>query len=260
MSRIFLIANLSLIIIALIVSNGYFGNEAPTYSLQGIPQEEELPTNVRDYSTGRFHRVSIDDSLWKRSLFRPDRTEIAEDGETEDVPAATTNVNMELTGIIKIGEGAVAVIEVQGGRPSPRRGRRAQSEGETETQRKVYSVGETIDSTSYTLIEITFDSIRVKSGTKELTIPLERGDESSSERKSRAASNTQQVNVNVSQNPMNRATPPAASSPPPPPPPPAATPPSNQSSNTENSLSRTERIKRALEARRRIIRSRKKNP
>jgi hypothetical protein len=157
------------------------------------------------------------DVLWQQSLFRPERTEDLTQPTAEDPAVAAAALNLELVGLARIGERAVAVIVSHRGAaprragapagpgrnprpgvlrppaaPEPGPGGPAEAgapEPEGPPDRHVYKVGDTVGDSGYTLKEIRLKEKEVVlvRGSEERVLKLETADDQSASRRETAA-------------------------------------------------------------------------
>ncbi len=149
------------------------------------------------------------DDLWKKSLFCPERTESnLLESEANETPAqAAEKSDFELTGIAWIGRAGeikpVAVIKQQKapaargavrgrttpvrGRPQPRPATPVSTEPE-KPQNIIFSEGDLINETGYTLLEINTaeNSVMLARGAERVELKIEFGSAASSDRKTLA--------------------------------------------------------------------------
>ncbi|NOY80086.1 MAG: hypothetical protein GXP31_03680, partial [Kiritimatiellaeota bacterium] len=173
------------------------------------------------------------DTLWKDSLFRPDRTEDLVTDKAAPSAAPNASVQFELIGVGVIADKSAAIILVKSNRPRvasrTSRGSRAAPSPAPERKRHVYKLGDEIADTGYVLKEIKLTEVTVVRGDEKQVLKLERGDASSKKRKEEAARDealrkrkaaaTAKSAVRKTKTPATPGMPP-----PPPPPPPAAMP------------------------------------
>lgn len=224
------------------------------------------------------------DSLWRRSMFRPDRTEDIvlqmEAEKAQDTPPPP-KVEFELVGIAMLNDRRVAILHVrQAAPPRPPPAARPgvavrgpggaipqpQEETKPPTAKKLFREGDDVGGTGYILSEIRRREVLLKKGAEELVVSLEMGDDGSKNRRAAAASAAA-----ATQPPPPPATPvadpvaaPASPSVPPPPPPPPpvpgvttpATAPGAPASARNESLE--QRLQRIREERERLQRERMK--
>jgi len=215
-------------------------------------------------------RASIDgiDVLWRKTLFRPERTEEVAPETVDGEPAPKpTDTDMELTGMGRINEEAAAIILVKRIRTKrPRRGPGAKTPAKPEKTKRVYKLGDEVAGTGYVVKEISFNEVLLVRGNEERTLKLESGDASSEQRRTQAAQAEKRAAVVAAA--KTQTTPakmPAGGTktqpPPPPPPPPVAglpTLPTPGASSKAAQMTREERIKRAREIRERMLARRQK--
>ncbi len=211
----------------------------PASKIPGIPPRAHqalVQTAVREI-----------DSLWKNTLFRPERTEEVQDGTGK--PAAKKpgpEAQFELLGIGKIGERAAAIILVKSHTLSRRpyirplylrtrtvnrahSGRTSRPKAETP---HVYMLGASIEDTGYVLKKIEPDQVVLAKGDEEKILKLDRGDTGSLKRNEAAAREEKARNQKAAAHkakplPRKKTRPvvsPGRPPPPPPAPPPAAVP------------------------------------
>ncbi len=173
------------------------------------PKETAGATAPRDAVSG-----ADADVLWQQTLFRPERTEDLTEAAPEDAAAASLALNLELVGLARIGERAVAVIvqhrgqtvrrlmPVGAGGPAglsrttvprlpaptgPAADATAPAEGPPD--RHVYKVGDKVGDSGYSLKEIRFaeKEVVLVRGSEERTLKLETDDDQSASRRETAA-------------------------------------------------------------------------
>ena len=225
------------------------------------------------------------DLLWQRTLFRPEREEKVITAGAEAKKAddkKTTSVQFELVGIMAIATEAVAIIQIRQTRVrSSTRGRRTppkdgKQPGGPQNTRHVYRVGQEIEDTGYTLKEVrmhedeTEEGVRgrrvgeavVVKGAEERILRIERDDAGSvarvetARKQQEASRQIAQVRARKQKEAAAKKVARTPGTPPPPPPPPVAAAPGAASKRasvaTPRTLSRDERIRKALEARKRL--------
>jgi len=157
------------------------------------------------------------DILWQQSLFRPERTEDPTAPVVEDPAVAAAALNLELVGLARVGERAVAVIVqhrgqgptrrpgVPGGAAAPGGPRpgvlkpptppavgpaeAAGGDAEGPPDRHVYKIGDGVGDSGYTLKDIRLKEKEVvlTRGSEERVLKLETADDQSSSRREAAA-------------------------------------------------------------------------
>ncbi len=202
------------------------------------------------------------DDLYKRSLFRPDRSEVLEEVEDTDDQDDSAPQDMELIGIGIIGKEAAAIILVKEAPQRRIRGRVVSSAvPEKKPTRHVYRIGQSVADSGYIIKEIELKRVVLERGDEERVLELQHGDQGSQQRVATAEAEAKKaaaVPTTPSVTPSEKS--PTLTPPPPPPPPPGGlgTPSApSATATTPETLSREERIRRALEARRRILERRK---
>jgi len=224
------------------------------------------------------------DSLWRETLFNPRRTEeIAEENEPAGTAKGPDAFDFELIGIGVIGKRAAAVIwvhrrGVSRARTTPR-GRtaavrsRQRSSGKEKAGKdgpRVYKLGDPVEDTGYTVKEIRLNEVVLVRGDETRVLALDRSDEGSTKRSEAAAREEEKreqarkarlaAASGAGRKPQTTRKKPGAP-PPPPPPPPAPVPGAGTTPGAPKpatpSQSYQERIRRALEARRRILEQRR---
>ncbi len=218
---------------------------------KGVAREVDEP-DVRQGTAS----IEDADTLWQQTLFRPERTEDVTQAPVEEAVAGAVAVDLELVGLARIGERAVAVIvqyRGQARRPTtsvpagsaPGMARRsmgarsaaappaatpgADADAEATPDRHVYKVGDKIGESGYTLKEIRLKEKEVVlvRGSEERILKLDATDDQSSSRRETAAAlaATASAKSAVEAPPPGAAKPPggaSAAAPPLPPPPVAA--------------------------------------
>lgn len=226
------------------------------------------------------------DVLWQKSLFRPDRSEESLPESTPGGEVGARFADMELTGIAVIGTQATAIIvtadrNAAGLRtPNPTFHRNSTSPPPgTVTGPKtiaaivkhVFRVGEMVGDSGYTVKDIRMDQVVLAHGDEERVLKLEKGDSASRSRTDQAAKESATRNPPL---PASAPRPPvpqpgmpgtAGFTVQPPPPPPAPIAAGNSAAIAAaaaagSPVARDDRIKAALEARRKLINDRLKNP
>lgn len=154
------------------------------------------------------------DVLWQQTLFRPERTENLTEATADAAAAAGAALNLELVGLARIGERAVAVIMQHRGQtvrrpgvvvvglpagmarsvsrapsvaPAPAEGAAPSPEGPPD--RHVYKVGDKVGDSGYTLKDIRLKEKEVVlvRGSEERVLKLETNDDESTTRRETAA-------------------------------------------------------------------------
>jgi hypothetical protein len=215
--------------------------------------------------------------LHEQTLFNPDRTEaldLRSDEKASDEKASDEKapMDMELIGIGTVGEKSAAVILT---RTAPGRSR----SNETTRSKHVYMLGQSVADTGYVIESISMREVILVKGDEERTLRLETTDATSEKRNMAAAEQAKEAVAKMNSETVETAKKDKGATPPPPPPPPpvpaqlqealevaraakAANGGQSESAapdakEDEQDLSRQERIKRALEARRRILQKRR---
>ncbi|NLF17663.1 MAG: hypothetical protein GX595_10455 [Lentisphaerae bacterium] len=176
--------------------------------------DRRLPSRPEDAAASARPTLSAADAdvLWQATLFRPERTEDLSvvSAEEDAVPAAA--LDLELVGLARIGDRAVAVIVQHRGaptrrvlpvggaagvlgrsplrRPTPPAPEPASAPTpEGPPDRHVYKTGDAIGDSGYTLKEIRFaeKEVVLVRGSEERTLKLETADDQSSSRRESAA-------------------------------------------------------------------------
>ncbi|MDX9980595.1 MAG: hypothetical protein RBU25_11275 [Lentisphaeria bacterium] len=224
------------------------------------------------------------DSLWRRSLFRPERTEDIvlqmEAEKAQDTPPPP-KVEFELVGIAMLNDRRVAILHVRQATPprpppSARPGITVRGPGGTIPQpadepksppaKKLFREGDEVGGTGYLLAEIRKREVLLKKGDEELVVSLQMGDDASKNRREEAASAAaaaQPLPMPAPAAADPAAAPASPNVPPPPPPPPPipgvaspATAPGATAPARNESLE--QRLQRIREERERLLRERMK--
>ena len=231
----------------------------------------ESPTAIRNQPVGDT------EILWKNTLFRPDRTEDI-DTQNQAMPEAVTPVSeMELVGIAIIGNDAAAIILLQD-HNTPQRSLRSKlpnspgagkdNKDKPAPVKHIYRLGQPVGESGFTLKEIRMTEVVLTRGEEERILKLDKGDASSKARNENAAKEAIARTPPLPPSPVP-VQPNGAGIPPPPPPPPplpggVGLPPAGAgtafNAQAAGSQSKGDRIKAALEARRRILESRQMSP
>jgi hypothetical protein len=257
-----------------LVRSGETGEQLPAY--EGLGSEEQQGARPLDGGPALVATMPSPDDLYAKNLFVPERgPRTIEPGEEPEEPEEVQD--LELTGIGRIGDQEAAIIVV--GRPRRvvrGRGGRRPPPAATGGKKRIYEVGDEIDDTGYRLEKIIYSR---EEGTCEVLLSDSRGgervlrmetdDTASVARAEKAvvAAREQQATVNVREPARD------ASSPPPPPPAPGGeggeppTPPTptlttgdlgddEKPSKPVSEMTRQERLKWAIEMRRRHMQNR----
>lgn len=220
-------------------------------------------------------------SLWQDTLFNPDRTEAVDnEGEGEEDPKPPPPSDMELIGIGVINKDAAALILLRQSRPTSRRrvGRPptsvagaatekpTQTDEERNPKRHVFRKGDEVADTGWVVEEIELASVTLRRNEEERVLELDTGDSASTGRNTAAAAESARALATTAPKPTPKpaATPPETpkrtptrTPPPPPPPPPGAGGAGGPPIPGGDAQSKSERIRRALEARRRLLEARR---
>lgn len=164
-------------------------------------EAEETSPAVRD----RMDSKALE-TLWRRSLFRPDRTEDVakadDDGESEEKPPQD-EWTFELKATARLNERRIAIIQIDQAKRAPvRRGRvtrpthtrkrpaispKAKPDEAKKKPKRLFREGETLAETGYVLVEIRMDEVVIRKGDDERILTIERDDAGSIERREAAA-------------------------------------------------------------------------
>mgnify|MGYP006273665367 CR=1 FL=1 len=182
--------------------------------------------------------------LWEKTLFHPRRTDevpTVEGPPDDDAPTTPQrNLDMELIGIGKMGDRQAAIILVKASR------RRTDQPSGT---RNVYRLGDDIQDTGYTLVNIQTSDVELKRGDESRILALNSGDTPSERRAQAAAQDAAQ---------RTRSQRAKSSPPPPPPPPPVPGGAGADKNESPEEAERREKIRRAIEARKALLEARRK--
>ncbi len=274
MSRLYWLLNLMLIVVAVIGSvqlsqhrpqsrwhmpkaAAALDSREAELALAPVPLEYTAPSPVLNYLDG----------LWQQSLFRPERTEDMEvaEGAVEAVPQGSTDLELIGVGIIGKDAAAIILIKENPGRRTP--GRQEDKRTRAAGNRHVFRKGAAVGDTGYVLKDISLNRVVLQRGSEERVLQLESSDAASAERSAKAvAATTEKKAESEAVAAKAEAKTDSLMPPPPPPPPPmpmiggnpaaaggGATTPGTAPAET---LSKEERIRRALEARKRILEQR----
>lgn len=285
MNKLFWLINVSLLLVAILVTTAVASSKSKTATVQEVDAGSE---RKRAEPSSRMSQVSpstvgaaTDDTdvLWQKSLFRPDRTE-EESSNSEEVtgPANQAADGMELIGIGVIGtESAAIILTKEAGPVPPMRaaftGPKAGGSGKPAEKDKtpavktqhIYKLGQVVGLTGFKVKEIKLAEVILAKGAEERTLKLEKGDAASKTRsESAAAAATRTAAAAATTSPPIPPSMPGAVHPgfaganAPPPPPPIPMPAVPAVANPAlpvavDQATKDERIKTALEARRRIM-------
>lgn len=298
MNRLFwLILNLSLVLaacgIALLLSEDdpagrWNAAKAQELAAAEPPATNPLPERDALPPVTTPNRNALDgktlETLWRRSLFRPERTEDievkAEADRAAEEPVRKVEFELVATGMIK--DRWVAVLEVKQGPmprsvPPPNRGSvgrpttgrpSAPKEAATPPRtRHVYKVGDAVEDTGYSVIEIHKSDVLLRKGEEDLVVSLETADETSQARRDAAvqaeAAAAIRTGLQPPTTPEAKAEPTAPgsspSTPPPPPPMPGIAVPAGAGTAVK-AEALDERLQRMRDERNRLLRDKLTTP
>ena len=263
-------------------SDGYNVPQGPSAAdlrhLSAQAQEPGKPTTKEVQDKPGANLPEDIDILHQRSLFNEERSEQIEQSDEAEKQEPEKPVDMELIGIGVVGDTAAAVILV----PKRRRRGNVDSAGKQGT-RHVYRLGQRVEDTGYKITDITLNEVFLSRAGSERVLRLQTSDDASLARKNKAARD------DAARQRQRQTTKTAGKTPEGPPhdlpkpesapgAPPAVRPPeipdnapvfpkelieelerrATKDSSSSGTVSRKERIQKALEARRRIIERRKR--
>lgn len=295
MNRLFwLILNLSLVLaacgIALLLSEDdpaerWSALKAQELAAAELPSTNPAPERDALPPVAAPSRNALDsktlETLWRRSLFRPERTEDievkAEADKAAEEPLRKVEFELVATGMIK--DRWVAVLEVNQGPvsrppPTPNRGgvgrpptgrlSTPKEPAKPPRTRHVYKVGDAVEETGYTVIEIHKSDVLLRKGEEDLVVSLETADETSQARRDAAVQAEATAAAQAETQPPNAPNVPNAtvlspSTPPPPPPMPGIAVPAGAGTATKGETL-DERLQRMRDERNRLLRDKLKTP
>lgn len=279
-----LLLNMLLACAAVLATAGLVRSHEHQRSMPKAPAEDGDAQLIAPRVRNRLNRPArlgdVSEGLWQNNLFNPQRGPIVEaPGEKQD-ETAMPSAELELTGIGRIGKRQAAIIIVKSApvrRIRNLRDRRQRGRPQAETG--IYAVDDEIGDTGYRLKEINFDK---QAGVREVSLvdadgqtrvlSMETDDPASQARSESAAAEAPKQVATI----KTPAQPPRDASAPPPPPPVAGQPgdgapapppkapviPAGASDDQETpdkpvaEMTREERLKWAIEMRRRHMRNR----
>lgn len=295
MSKIYWFLNLAMLVSAAVATSWLSGQDPEqrwdTRSAQLLQTTADGPKTVVDTGSMRAAMPPIGlgaiDDLWKRSLFRPDRTEDIGASEEVKKEAAAEEFTLELVGIGRIGDKAAAIIrdtKQRVARPTRRTTRTARArtavaraaqaaQAAAESERKptpVYVVGDEVGATGWVVKQISFDEVIVERNGEEKPLRLDFEDTDSIARNTTAAKEDEKDEADSEADKPEKEEEPARiavggtieTPPPPPPPPPVAVLPAGAAraavpTREPAEMSRAERLKRRQEIRERVLKARR---
>lgn len=263
MKHLLLLANLGLLALVLLAAAALRGHNPESRHPQLDPVEADTRSSedpdarppAPDMRPVAL-RKGDKDVLWEKTLFTPDRTEIVDETKSEDdddqkeTERSSKYGDMELIGIGKINKRQAAIILVR------ERRRRGGGQPTGGGKKNVYRVDDPIQETGYTLARIDKAEVEIKRHEESRILALDSGDSASQNRAAKAASKAQQQRQEMKQQESDKK----EKAPEPPPPPPAPGERSNDNDNGEQEQAqkdRRERIRQALEARRKLLEKRR---
>ena len=264
MKHLLLLANLGLLALVLLAAAALRGHNPESRH----PQLDPVEADSRSFEDADARPPAPDmrpvalrkgdkDVLWEKTLFTPDRTEIVDETQSDDQeePERSSKYgDMELIGIGKINKRQAAIILVR------ERRRRGGAQTTGGGKKNVYRVDDPIQDTGYTLARIDKAEVEITRNNESRILALEYGDASKQRRAAAAANDRQQRQETQQQASTQKDDSPKP--PPPPPPPPAPGTRSNNDNDDDqdrdqDQQDRRERIRRALEARRKLLEKRR---
>ncbi len=202
MGKFLIIINISLTIVAALLTNNLVNPTIPvdTNSTSSLPiSENSERVGIVDETNDQIPKLGRQESdiLWEKNLFHPDRSfeeSILDDLDIKE--PEQVNEHFELMSIAQVANKSCASIRVIKGanrqqkrrkntRTSNRRKntRRGPSKAAKDKNQKVYMLGDSVGETGFKLNEISIDYIVIKKGDQELTLRLDKSDESSEKRR-----------------------------------------------------------------------------
>ncbi len=205
------------------------------------------------------------DTLWQRTLFRPERTEAVsleqEENEDDEPERKQERFEMELIGLGRIGDKSATVIRVK-----KTRGGRSDKK---DLKKNVYRLNDSVQDTGFEVTDIALDKVTLSRGDETRELTLTKSDSASKKRRKEAVRAEKQKEKERKKRQQEKEE--KEDKPEPPPPPPAPGAPDSEADEErgqaegqqkkrqeDEELTKRERIKRALEARRRILEKRRK--
>lgn len=245
-----------------------------------VAPEHEAPSAVAWSNRHEMDSKTLE-SLWRRSLFRPERTEDPETKAEAEKAAAeepVRKVEFELVAIAMINDRRVALLDVKQAaapRPPPNlvrapprgAGARVVTPKELPAKpaktRHVYKEGDAVEETGYVVAEIHKADVLLKRGDEELVVTLETTDETSLARRDAAAAEAKAAAATPEEKPETKPAGAASipATPPPPPPTPGgavAAPTASGGDQAVKAEALDERLQRMRDERYRLLRERQK--
>ena len=260
MNRLFWLINIILLTLAVFITDsimGYRPDQAAVAASKKIGGEVKAASGKRVAEQEVAVAPADTTPIWKQSLFRPDRSEdeSAEDGSTAEEEKSS---DLDLIAICIIGKGKVAVILTPQAatQPQPRAfmpgggmmPNTPANQKKPERIKHVFSVGQTIGNTGYTIKEINNNDVLIARGGVEKTLEISFGDESSKKRMDDAAGESRRrEETNRALAAGNQAAVSKTNQPPPPPPPPTPTMPGMSGGTTSQPPAMTEETRKRIE-------------
>lgn len=229
----FFLLNLLLVMAAALTTAGFLSSRKVRRELPAQVASEESETGrkrARARSAADAQTAALAELLWQKNLFVPERSPSIRTPDDDPSAAPAGPAEMELTGIGRIADRQAAIIIVNSRGRSVRRGIGGQPPppAADTPKKKIYSIGDEIEDTGFTLAEIKIDKQfhdkETRSyglyevvlndphgGTK--TLRMQTGDTASATRSASAASAQEKIKAVVIAPPLRDAT-----APPPPPP------------------------------------------
>ncbi len=195
MGKFLIIINISLTVAAIVLTRNLIN---PTLPANSNSTSTLLDTSVFE-QTGMEDETGMglpkltrqeSDILWEKNLFHPERT--FEESLIEDLDIKEpeqVNEHFELMSIAQVANKSCASIRVikkarsQRRRANNRRNNRRAKSPKKDTNQKIYMLNDSVGETGFKLTEIGIDYIVIKKGDQELTLRLDKGDESSEKRR-----------------------------------------------------------------------------
>ncbi len=203
MGKFLIIINISLTIAAVFLTRNLVNPTIPadSNSVASLPAAvNSQMSNLADESHDQISKLSRQESdiLWEKNLFHPDRSfeeSIIDDLDIKE--PEQVNEHFELMSIAQVANKSCASIRVIKGankrrkqrrntRTNNRRknaGRRGAKASAKDKNQKVYMLGDSVGETGFKLNEISIDYVMIKKGDQELTLRLDKSDESSEKRR-----------------------------------------------------------------------------
>ena len=207
MGKFLIIINITLTIVAVYLTRNLLNpatliEPEPASKLPVIMQSEDsnITNPELDDPIPKLSRQDTD-ILWEKNLFHPDRTFEENLLDNLDIKEPEQiNEHFELMSIAQVSNKSCASIRVIKGaknqrrqrnnrRPNRRRKNTRRGATAKDTNQKIYMLGESVGETGYKLTEIGIDYIIIKKGDQELTLRLDKSDESSEKRREVAKKN-----------------------------------------------------------------------